>query len=105
MFLWQQVEESLQGQMKKKLEEKDKHLEEELLNQQENLQQIISQKEQEQKTLQEQLQDAKTQSEKKEYDLDMVKAAVMGDLEDVMESELQCAICSELFIQVGLACC
>lgn len=92
---------SLQQEMEKKLEEKDKTLEEQLRQQQENLQRVIEEKETEQKFLISELDEFKEDNEKQKLDAQKTKETILAGFADLMENELQCSICNELFIKVS----
>ena len=91
------VEDRLQD-LTKQLQEKDVHLKEELLKQKEQLDQVINQKELKQKMLEKQLEEVK--SKKEENNQLQLKEDVLANFTELMETELQCSICSELFVQV-----
>ena len=62
---------------------------------------MIQQKELEQKLLESQLNDTKTENVKQKEDMLKIKEDILHNFADLMETELQCAICSELFIFVS----
>ncbi|XP_013381504.1 E3 ubiquitin-protein ligase RNF8-like [Lingula anatina] len=95
----ERIEKDLQQEMERKLEEKDKDLENRLLKEKENLEKIISNKELEQKMLESQLNETKIENEKTKEQMLKAREDVLTNFADVMETELQCSICNELFIQ------
>ncbi|XP_041354373.1 E3 ubiquitin-protein ligase RNF8-like [Gigantopelta aegis] len=95
----QRVEERLQNEMAKALEEKDKLLETELLQQKEQLDKVLEKKELEQKVLESQLLDTKAESEKQKESVLQAREDVLSNFAELMETELQCSICNELFVQ------
>ncbi|XP_066282576.1 E3 ubiquitin-protein ligase rnf8-like isoform X2 [Branchiostoma lanceolatum] len=101
----QQVEERLQQQLAQQLEEKDKDLEEQLLKHKAALDQIISQKEREHSDLQAKLLQSKLEKEQQEQSVKKVREEVVENVTNVMESELQCNICTELFVQATTLHC
>ena len=94
------VEQSLQQEMERKLEEKDKTLEEKLRQEKENLDRVIEEKETEQKFLISELDDFKEDNEKQKIDALKAKEAILSGFADLLETEMQCGICNELFIKV-----
>ncbi|XP_035692510.1 E3 ubiquitin-protein ligase rnf8-like isoform X4 [Branchiostoma floridae] len=101
----QQVEARLQQQLAQQLEEKDKDLEEQLLKHKAALDQIISQKEREHSDLQAKLLQSKLEKEQQEQSVKKVREEVVENVTNVMESELQCNICTELFVQATTLHC
>ncbi|KAI8486916.1 E3 ubiquitin-protein ligase rnf8 [Branchiostoma belcheri] len=101
----QQVEERLQQQLAQQLEEKDKDLEEQLLKHKAALDQIISQKEREHSDLQAKLLQSKLEKEQQEQSAQKVREEMVENVTNVMESELQCNICTELFVQATTLHC
>ncbi|CAH1261702.1 RNF8 [Branchiostoma lanceolatum] len=99
------VEERLQQQLAQQLEEKDKDLEEQLLKHKAALDQIISQKEREHSDLQAKLLQSKLEKEQQEQSVKKVREEVVENVTNVMESELQCNICTELFVQATTLHC
>ncbi|XP_064623080.1 E3 ubiquitin-protein ligase RNF8-like isoform X2 [Lineus longissimus] len=93
------IERDLQNEMERKLEEKDKNLHEELLQQKQKLDKVIQKKELEQKMLECQLSETKAENLKEKENALRVKDDVLSNFADLMETELQCSICNELFIQ------
>ncbi|XP_067680209.1 E3 ubiquitin-protein ligase RNF8-like [Haliotis asinina] len=93
------VQEKLQLEMDKALEEKDKLLEEQLIKQKEQLERVIEEKELKQKMLESQLKDTVAENEKQKESTYQTREDILSNLTDVMESELQCSICNELFVQ------
>lgn len=94
------VEHKLQEEMDRALEEKDKQLEKELVSQRENLTKVIANKELEQKVLESQLKDTQSENAKQKEAALRAREDVLANFTDLMETELQCSICSELFIKV-----
>ncbi|KAK3598995.1 hypothetical protein CHS0354_007448 [Potamilus streckersoni] len=95
----QMVEENLQREMARALEEKDKMLEGELLQQKEHLQKVIENKELKQKLLESQLNETKAEKDKQQEQVLRAREDVLANFSEIMETELQCSICSELFVQ------
>ena len=65
------------------------------------LDKVIEQKELERKLLESQLDEIKTENMKGKEDALQVKENLLTSFQDLMETELQCSICSELFIEVN----
>ena len=95
------VETNLQKQMESKLEEKDKRQEEELMKQKAELEKVIQAKELKQKVLETQLKETQHASEKQKEGMLKAREDVLANFTDLLETELQCSICNELFIQVS----
>ena len=81
--------------------EKDKKALADLQREKEKLDKVIQQRELEQKLLESQLNDTKTENVKQKEDMLKIKEDILHNFADLMETELQCAICSELFIFVS----
>lgn len=94
------VEQKLQQEMERKLEEKDKCLEEKLRLEKQNLDQILEEKESEQRFLISELDDFKEDNEKQKNNALKTKETILSNFAELMENEFQCSVCSELFIQV-----
>ncbi|KAH9489521.1 hypothetical protein Btru_037382 [Bulinus truncatus] len=94
-----QLEEELSKEKAKVLEEKNKELEQQLLNQKEKLEKIIEKKEMEQKMLENQLNCTKEESESAKLQALKAREDVLSNFVNLMEVELQCSICNELFIK------
>jgi len=89
-------------EMAKKLEEKDRALEEQLVGEKRRLDEILEGKEEEKRRLEEELSGAKSESERvKAEDMGRARDDIMANLAGLMESELQCGICTEVFVKVG----
>ncbi|XP_064601283.1 E3 ubiquitin-protein ligase RNF8-like [Liolophura sinensis] len=99
------VEHKLQEEMDRALEEKDKQLEKELVSQRENLTKVIANKELEQKVLESQLKDTQSENAKQKEAALRAREDVLANFTDLMETELQCSICSELFIKAASLNC
>ena len=82
--------------------EKDKNALADLQRDKEKLDKVIQQKELEQKLLESQLKDTKTENVKQKEDMLKIKEDILHNFADLMETELQCAICNELFISVSI---
>ncbi|XP_062614448.1 E3 ubiquitin-protein ligase RNF8-like [Saccostrea cucullata] len=95
----QKVEENLQKAMEKALEEKNRELEEQLHKEKERLEKVITQKETEQKMLEAQLQATKQENDHQSDAILQARQDILTNFSDLMETELQCSICNELFIQ------
>ncbi|ESO93576.1 hypothetical protein LOTGIDRAFT_232629 [Lottia gigantea] len=93
------VEESLKQEMEKAIEQKNKQLENELTLQRDKLQKVIDSKELEQKVLENQLEETKAENIKTKEAMLCARGDVLNNFKDLMETELQCSICSELFVQ------
>lgn len=88
--------------MAKQINDRDQKLQEELLEQKNRLNGIIQEKEAQQKLLESQLFESRDAHIKaKEENALEVKEDVLKNFADLMETELQCSICSELFVQVS----
>ncbi|CAL1528410.1 unnamed protein product [Lymnaea stagnalis] len=94
-----QIEESLQIEMAKVLQEKNKELEHQLLDQKEKLEKVLEKKEMEQKLLESQLYETKEESATAKLQALKAREEVLSNFVDLMELELQCSICNELFIK------
>lgn len=64
--------------------------------------QVIEEKDKEQKLLETRLNETKEESEVAKLEALKAKNDVIMDFADLMEDELQCSICSELFIKVEM---
>jgi E3 ubiquitin-protein ligase RNF8 len=62
--------------------------------------QIIETKALEQKALESQLAESRVENEKAKADNLTTREAILSEFAETMETELQCSICSELFIKV-----
>ncbi|XP_045167081.2 E3 ubiquitin-protein ligase RNF8-like isoform X2 [Mercenaria mercenaria] len=92
----------VEEKLKKELEserEKDKQLSEELIQQRQRLEKVIENKEAEQKLLESQLNDTKKEKDRKEEEVLRAKEDVLSNFAELMETELQCSICNELFVR------
>lgn len=96
------VEEQLKQAMDKALEEKDRKLEAELTKQKEKLEGDLAKKDLEQKMLESQLNDTKAEKDRHQEAMLHAREDILSNFSDLMEMELQCSICSELFIRVSL---
>ncbi|GFO10220.1 E3 ubiquitin-protein ligase rnf8 [Plakobranchus ocellatus] len=94
-----QIEDNLQKEMEKALEEKNKELEKELQEQKQKLEKVIEKKELEQKVLESQLNETKEESATAKMQALKARDDVLSNFVDLMEMELQCTICNELFIK------
>ena len=97
------VEETLQKEMESKLQEKDNDLHEKLLREKEKLDRVIEKKELEQKMLESELTQTKTENQLQKESMLRTKEDILANFSDLMETELQCSICNELFVQVSCA--
>ncbi len=95
------VEEQLQQQMEQQLDKKNKLLEADLLKEKQKLDAVIQKKELEHKMLECQLELTKTENMKQQEDALRIKEDVLSNFAELMETELQCSICNELFVQVS----
>ena len=64
--------------------------------------QVIEKKEMEQKMLEHQLNETKEESESHKMKALQAKEDVLNGFVDLMEEELECSICNELFIKVSI---
>ncbi|KAK7504137.1 hypothetical protein BaRGS_00004441, partial [Batillaria attramentaria] len=94
-----QIEERLQLEMEKAVQEKDKELHDRLQGEKERLQKVIEMKGLEQKALESQLAESRMENEKARADTLSARDTILQNFAETMETELQCSICSELFIQ------
>ena len=62
--------------------------------------QVIEAKEAEQKLLESQLNDTKQEKDKKQEEVLRAREDVLSNFAELMETELQCSICNELFVKV-----
>ena len=62
---------------------------------------MIEAKEAEQKMLESQLKDTTQEKDKKQEEVLRAREDVLSNFAELMETELQCSICSELFIKVS----
>ncbi|XP_002741316.1 E3 ubiquitin-protein ligase RNF8-like [Saccoglossus kowalevskii] len=99
------VEESLQKELQVKLVEKDKDLQVTLEKQKEKLEEIISRKELEYTVLESQLKESKMDKEQQELSIQKAKEEAIQNVADVMEDELQCSLCYELFVEATTLSC
>ena len=63
--------------------------------------QVIEAKEAEQKMLESQLNDTKQEKDKKQEEVLRAREDILSNFADLMETELQCSICNELFVKVS----
>lgn len=63
---------------------------------------MIENKEAEQKLLESQLNDTKIEKDRKEEEVLRAREDVLSNFAELMETELQCSICNELFVRVSL---
>jgi len=96
------IEESLQVEMNKKLEEKDKTLREELIKQRDLIAKEIQMRQAKEAQLETEI--AVLQMSKEDTETES-KRNILTNLEATMEEELQCAICTELFIEATALNC
>ena len=91
------VEKSLHREMEKKLEDQNEKLQESLKDEKIRLEKIIEQRDCERKMLEAAL----TQEVAKEKETALqVKEDLLANFASLLEMELQCSICNELFIKV-----
>ncbi|XP_056020387.1 E3 ubiquitin-protein ligase RNF8-like [Ostrea edulis] len=95
----QKVEGDLQKAMERAIEEKNKELEEQLHKEKERLEKVITQKETEQKMLEAQLQATKQENNQQSEAILQTRQDILTNFSDLIETELQCSICNELYIQ------
>ncbi|KAK7104960.1 E3 ubiquitin-protein ligase rnf8-like [Littorina saxatilis] len=94
-----QVEQRLQTEMEKAVQEKDRELQDRLHGEKDRLQKVIEAKELEQKALESQLAESRQENEKAKADTLTTRDAILSEFAETMETELQCSICNELFIK------
>lgn len=94
----QQVEEKLKQELESE-REKDKKLSEELVLQKQKLQKVIENKEAEQRLLESELKDTRKEKDRKEEEVLQAREDVLSRFAELMETELQCSICNELFVK------
>lgn len=63
---------------------------------------MIENKEAEQKLLESQLNDTKIEKDRKEEEVLRAREDLLSNFAELMETELQCSICNELFVRVSL---
>ena len=96
------VEFSLRQEMEVKLVEKDRAMEEPLLRERERLNLILKEKDKERQQMECLFNEERLKNDLlKNDELSRIKDVILSDMADVIETELQCSICSELFVQVG----
>ena len=71
------------------------------LNAHDDFVQVIEAKEAEQKMLESQLNDTKQEKDKKQEEVLRAREDILSNFADLMETELQCSICNELFVKVS----
>ncbi|KAL4238164.1 E3 ubiquitin-protein ligase rnf8 [Mactra antiquata] len=92
----------VEERLKKELEserEKDKKLTEELMQQKQKLEKVIENKEAEQKMLENELNDTRNKKEHEQEEYLRAKEDILSNFAELMETELQCSICNELFVR------
>ena len=94
------IEESLHTEMEQKLNEKDKSYQENLVKEKEKLDKIIEQKEVHRKMLETQLNETKNENKMQKETALQTKEDILSNFTDLIETELQCSICNELFVKV-----
>lgn len=94
--------ESIEGELRMKDIANQTELED-LLASKKRLEQILTNKEAEQKLLEKQLEEAKEASKQEKESALKIKEDVLSNFAELMETELQCSICSELFVQVSIS--
>ncbi|XP_052766252.1 LOW QUALITY PROTEIN: E3 ubiquitin-protein ligase RNF8-like [Mya arenaria] len=92
------VEDKLKQELKTE-KEKDKRLTDELEQQQQKLQKVIETKEAEQRLLESQLFATKEEKDRQHEEVLRAREDVLANFAELMETELQCSICSELFVR------
>lgn len=96
--------ESIEGELRMKDIANQTELED-LLASKKRLEQILTNKEAEQKLLEKQLEEAKEASKQEKESALKIKEDVLSNFAELMETELQCSICSELFVQATSLSC
>ncbi len=81
--------------------ERDQEAIAKLHKEKEKLDKVIQQKKLEQKLLESQLNDVKCENMKQKEDMLKVKEDILHNFAELMEMELQCSICNELFVYVS----
>ncbi len=84
------------------LDEHDQLLQGKLEKEKQRLDAIIQKKELEHRLLMSQLNEIKTENVKQEDVVLKVKDDILSNFADLMETELQCSICNELFVFVSI---
>lgn len=95
------VECALRQEMELKLIAKGHALEEPLLKERECLNRILEEKDKERQEMELKLNEERLKNDQQNKDeLSRVKNNILSSMADVIETELQCSICNELFVQV-----
>ena len=68
-----------------------------------SIKKVITEKETKQKMLEAQLQTTKTEKDQQSEAILQARQDILSNFSDLMETELQCSICNELYIQVGFS--
>ena len=71
-------------------------------SQRSKLELLIEKKETAQKQLESELSQTKAENESKQEEAKKVKQDMLDNFTDLLETELKCSICSELFIKVSI---
>ncbi|XP_014666057.1 PREDICTED: E3 ubiquitin-protein ligase RNF8-like [Priapulus caudatus] len=103
--LQKDVEKELEEEMRKKEQELNQVAEKELKAQMEKLTNELADRELRQTKLETELTQMKAESVLQQQQLQQQRAAMVEDFEELLESELQCSICSELFIEATTLGC
>ena len=64
--------------------------------------QVIENKEAEQKLLESQLNDTRQEKDRKQEEVLRAREDILSNFAELMETELQCSICNELFVRVSV---
>ena len=90
----------MENNLQLQIEEREKSHSEELIGQRDKLSKVIAEKEQEQTRLTEQLEETRVRIQEEQSRGAKAENEVMHKLENLMETELICSICSEMLIKV-----
>ncbi|KAL8590356.1 hypothetical protein ACOMHN_006472 [Nucella lapillus] len=94
-----QVEQHLHKEMEKAVREMGEEVQNRLQEERDRLQKVIETKELEQKALESELAESREEKERAKADTLTTREAILSEFADTMETELQCSICSELFVK------
>jgi len=99
-------EEDLEKEKKQLLEEMEQRLkdkyQQKIDQEKEKFEQIIAQKEKCHKLLEDELNKTRAENKKQIEKVSQIKNNILSDFTQLIESELQCCICTELFVKVSV---
>lgn len=101
----EKIEKKLEIEMMCKLDEKKDDLKAELQAQMEKLEKELANKELKEKMLEKELTQTRSENCRQQEQLLKVKEDILENFTDLMEAELQCSICAELFIEATTLGC